>query len=377
MDALERLAKLLAQQHSLQSAAAASSGAAPAVGSLFAAASAAAAYSSGQGLSRHATAEGQQQQLQLPQLHLDQLCSGAGAQQQPPPPPAGSMGAASAGDLQAALAHLLKSHQHLVQQTPVQEQAGALSLAQPPQQAEGLALDGSRGSSADVATAAAAAVPPAAAGAAAPAGDGGEGAAGRRRQVELARSVAQLVGGTLQLHPNCLHLRQMGAAISEVLLRFVAPGSVVAQAQAALAHLQPPGLQGSEHHHALLAALLQPPAASPAGASPTLRAFDAAPGGGGGGPDVLLAAALQERLRQHAWQDAPAGHQPGQLFRPQPMRALSGHQTAGTDPGTATRWPQLLQSVQQGGGGSQVGPGAGRHAWWAVMTVPPLQRPQP
>ena len=165
MDALERLAKLLAQQHSLQSAAAASSGTAPPSGSLFATAGVAAAGASSQPLGQAASAGAQQKQLQLPQVQPEhQHVAGPAAQHQPPPD--GGMGAASAADLQSALASLLKSHQHLLQPAghaslggPQLQQRAALDRAATPslaQQGEGPPLNGSRGSSADTAPAAAA-----------------------------------------------------------------------------------------------------------------------------------------------------------------------------------------------------------------------------
>lgn len=362
MDALERLAKLLAQQHSLQSAAAASSGTAPPSGSLFATAGVAAAGASSQPLGQAASAGAQQKQLQLPQVQPEhQHVAGPAAQHQPPPD--GGMGAASAADLQSALASLLKSHQHLLQPAghaslggPQLQQRAALDRAATPslaQQGEGPPLNGSRGSSADTAPAAAA-------------GGGGDEAAGRVRQVELAKAVSQLVVSALLQHPTCTHLKQLGAAISEALVKCVAPGGLRAPPQP---QPQPPGLLASEqHHHALLAALLQQPPAVPApagagSAGQLLQALEGAANGGGGGHDMLLAAALQGHLQQQGWQEPPAAQQPGQLFRPQPLRAPSRQQGAGADQAAAARWPQLAQSVQTGGGGQVRGQKGGRQIY--------------
>lgn len=317
-------------------------------------------------------------QLQLAHVQPEGLSmAGPAAEQQPLQPVTdGGLGGAGREELQAVLASLLANHQQLVQQAahapvalpqlqqqPAGEQAAMPSLTPMPQHREGAQLAGSRDSSADMAAVAAAA---GAAVAATPADAIGEEAAGRQRQAELAKSVAQLVVATLHRHPHCTHLKQLGAAISQALLTCVVPGGLAALAQRAPTPLRPPSRPAGDQHHALLpatwlAALLPPPAAPPTtavspGAGLLLHALEGTAAGGNGGVgnsghDALLAATLHNHLQQQSLPEPPAPT--GQLFRPQPVRASSGQQAAGTDQGTATGWQQLVPPAQQGGG-SQV-----------------------
>ena len=302
MDSLERLAQLLVQQHALQPAA---SGGAPLPaggGSVFAPAL------SGAGLGSDGAAppqQQQQQQLQQPQ------------QQQGGDVAATGDLAGGGGTLGATLASLLQQHQQ--------------------QSAEQLVFDHmSRDSSADLAVA-----------------GGAPNCDGHTHQLELAKAVAQVVINELQKHPACDALKQMGAAISKVLLKCVAPAGLGAS-PAPTPQQQPQPQQQQQQQHMLLAALLSSSGgAQPLGPSAETMLLRHLADGAGvdapppSGPDALLAAALSEHLQQQpSWQEDASQS----LFRPTAMRAPQQALVGGADLGSNTRaWPQLVQSLPQGG----------------------------
>lgn len=418
MEALEKLAQLLVQQHSLQPSGRSSGGQGEA-----AAAAAAAPGGMGAGEAAPQPDEAAETMSGVQQQQQNTLAGQQGLQEQLSQPPQAADTAApaahegsaagSGNDLGAALASLLQQHQQLLQQQkpteaqpppqqPQQQQLPAQMQVQLPA-ADAAAFDASRHNSADMTSAAAmaalSAVPAAGAGGA---GGGGDETA-RALQLELAKAVAQVVITMLQKHPTCAPLKHMGAAISEVLLKAVAPSGLnslaTQMAQPLATALQPPQQQQAEQggpasgstpaQHMLLAALLQPALGAPGGNTPSPSAtadamllrhlagphtIDGAGSGtvahGSSGTDVLLAAALQEHL-QPAWQQDQLAMQQQpqqpQLYRPQPVRAPSQQQVGGaTDQATTTRaWPQLVQSVPHGlsGGGSQVRTCLGSSAW--------------
>ncbi len=213
----------------------------------------------------------------------------------------------------------------------------------------------SRDSSREYASAAAAAV-------AAAAGEA-EDPAARGRQLELAKSIAQVIITHLQRHPSCMALKQMGAALSETLLKCVAPGGLgamersaaaAAAQQQAQAQQQQQAQEAQAQQAALLAALLQQSSLPPGGGSnfldlgpDTIRSST-----GSASADALLAAALGQSIQAtRQWSLPSPLSQDGQhgLLRPQAMRpaaAGQGSDAGRLQPGLGGRLPHSAPAIQ-------------------------------
>lgn len=317
MGALEQLAALLVQQHALQHPAAAASPA-PAAPS--------------------GVATGQSPAL--PKGPFESASNGAHASgstaQQCSSGPTGSV-------LGAALASLLQQRCS----EPAAIQLDAMS----------------RDSSHDFAPTAAAAVAAATnAAAAATAEDD----AAHGRMLELAKAVAQVIITQVQAHPSCMALKRMGAAISETLLKCVAPSGLASleqqQQQKEQAAAAAAAQQQEQQQNLLLAALLHPALVASAGASGgTGSIWDASHevrSSTGSATDALLAAAINQQLQQQQQQQDKAP------FRPHATRAGSDHTTD-----TPGAWPLLLHAAP-------VPHGAPRQVWWChTLLALPMQMP--
>jgi hypothetical protein len=109
-------------------------------------------------------------------------------------------------------------------------------------------------------------------------------------QLNLAKSIAQLIIERTQQHPSCQPLKRMGAAVSEVLLKCVAPGnaalSAPSQLQQARQQMQSPAAAPQAPEAALLAALLSAPAASAAATDLLLLLHQLGRQGGAASPAI-------------------------------------------------------------------------------------------
>lgn len=360
MEALEQLTTLLMQQHALQPVSGGGSEGAAA------AAPTTQDMQGGKGHLGSGNEHAEQGDAQDSKQGADQpLKAEAPAQQQQSSDATADAVAPANASLSVALASLLQHHQTQTQQkqqppqqAPKLSQQQQEATARPPSQHEAVP-DMQRDESDDVGPAATAAAVIAAA-------ESANDDTGRSLQLELAKAIAQVVISHLQQHPTCIPLKQMGAAISDVLVKCVTP-SGLASGQLALSAFQPPKQQSQSAPHMLLAALFQPSlGATPGSGAPSSAdalllqhladAAAAAPGtagtgsgmwelppgaargGGSDGADALLAAALG------AGQPPPIWSQDQHLFRPQALRAPGAQADQG---GNANNWNQLMQAVPQ------------------------------
>ncbi|KAI7844704.1 hypothetical protein COHA_001792 [Chlorella ohadii] len=202
MEALERLAWLLVQQHGMAQGGGAAPVAAPS-GSPVPAPAAAQPLNSWRGPFDAVANGGAPKNGGSAEAAAAEAAAAATSGGEAPRSTTGASGeAGQVSSLTAALASLL-----------TQRAAEADALL--PSSLDAMSRDSSR----EYASAAAAAV-------AAAAGEA-EDPAARGRQLELAKSIAQVIITHLQRHPSCMALKQMGAALSETLLNLGHPQAAV------------------------------------------------------------------------------------------------------------------------------------------------------